>query len=125
MKEIAADEDPSLCLATSRQQLSRAWGKQYAEVEEVEQLELISGGEFQWHTASFSKLFQVLCRESPRYKELVLQAFMNRPPSADDPWGLIIYADEVTPGNILAVDNRRKLWGFYAAVKQLGPLALK
>ena len=94
-------------------------------MEAVEELELIEGGTFKWHTASFSKMFQVVCRESPRYKELVLQAFLNRPPSADYPWDLIIYADEVTPGNILRVDNRRKMWAFYTAVKQLGPLALK
>ena len=124
-KKIAADEDPAGCLATSRCQLRRAFAKQYEEVEAVVDLELIKGGTFKWHTASFSKLFQVVCRESPSYKRLVLQAFLNRPPSTDCPWDLIVYADEVTPENILKVDNQRKMLAFYAAVKQMGPLVLK
>ena len=125
LRRIAEDDDPADCLATSRQQLQVAYAKQYAQVEAVEEVKLIEGGKFQWHTASFSKLFKVVCRESPRYKELILQMFLNRPPTADAPWDLIIYADEATPGNILRVDNRRKLLAFYTAVKQLGPLALK
>jgi len=84
-----------------------------------------TGGTFTWHTASFSKLLQVFCKESPAYKELVLRAFSNSPPTADAPWGLIMYGDEVSPGNILKVENQRKMYAFYVAVKQLGPLALK
>ena len=124
-KKIAADEDPAGCLATSRCQMRKAFAKQYEKVEAVVDWELIKGGTFKWHTASFSKLFQVVCRESPSYKRLVLQAFLNRPPSTDCPWDLIVYADEVTPENILKVDNQRKMLAFYAAVKQMGPLVLK
>ena len=36
-----------------------------------------------------------------------------------------MYADEVSPGNILKVENHRKMYAFYVAVKQLGPLVLK
>ena len=54
LKKIAADEDPTDRLATSRDQLRRAFGQQYAEVEAVDDLELIAGGTFKWHTASFS-----------------------------------------------------------------------
>ena len=84
-----------------------------------------AGGEFQRHTASFSKLLKVVCAESTVYRELVLRTFMNDPPTADSPWDLVMHAGEVSPGIILKVENKRKMWAFYIAVKQLGPLALQ
>ncbi len=34
---------------------------------------------------------------------------------------LIIYADEITPGNVISHKNRRKSWAVYFAILQLGP----
>ena len=39
-------------------------------------------------------------------------------------WQMIVYADEVSPGNQLRKDNRRKFWAVYASWKELGGLAL-
>ena len=32
---------------------------------------------------------------------------------ADHVYKVIVYHDEVTPGNLLRLDNRRKFWSFY------------
>ena len=34
----------------------------------------------------------------------------KKPSNPEEPWGLIVYADEVVPGNALSCDNKRKLW---------------
>ena len=49
----------------------------------------------------------------------------KKPSSPEDPWGLIVYADEVIPGNSLSFDNRRKLWAFYFSFCEFGALALQ
>ena len=40
------------------------------------------------------------------------------------PWRLVMYCDEVTPGNQLAPDNLRKMWVFYFSFLEFGAAAL-
>ena len=40
------------------------------------------------------------------------------------PWNLILYADEVVPGNQMHYDNLRKEWVMYFSFKELGVLTL-
>ena len=44
----------------------------------------------------------------------------KRPPSHTDPWRLALYSDEVTPGNVLAAVQRRKVWVIYWSFLELG-----
>lgn len=37
----------------------------------------------------------------------------KRPSSVERPWRIVLYTDEVSPGNQLKVDNRRKVWVIY------------
>ena len=46
------------------------------------------------------------------------------PPSPEAPWRLILYSDEVVPGNPLAHDNRRKVWVIYFSFIEFGPTLL-
>ena len=48
----------------------------------------------------------------------------DRKPTLQEPWHLIIYADEIMPGNQLAYKSERKLWGFYWSVLEWGSSAL-
>jgi hypothetical protein len=47
-----------------------------------------------------------------------------KPATADEPWQLIIYTDEVTPGNPLATNNKRKFHAVYWSFLELGMNAL-
>ena len=49
----------------------------------------------------------------------------DHPPTLEAPWGLILYADEVVPGNAMSFDNRRKCWAVYCSFKQFGALLLQ
>ena len=46
------------------------------------------------------------------------------PPSPDQPWNLVVYTDEVTPGDPLATLNKRKFHAMYWSFMELGLAAL-
>ena len=48
----------------------------------------------------------------------------DNPPSPEKPWRLILYNDEVTPGNPLGTDNKRKLQAVYFSFLEFGANAL-
>ena len=58
------------------------------------------------------------------FRRLFVQRHSQNPSSADHPWTLILYTDEVTPGNVLATITTRKLQAIYVSFLELGPAAL-
>ena len=61
------------------------------------------------------------CRRCPKFREFFRARLLASPPSIQEPWDLIWYCDEVSPGNQLAPTNRRKLQAIYFSFKQFGP----
>ena len=64
-----------------------------------------------YHLCMHSACFSGLMRELPRSSPVA-------------PLNLVIYADEVLPGNPLAVTQERKLWCFYWSILEFGAAAL-
>ena len=58
------------------------------------------------------------------YARLLRQALDSKPPTRDRPFRLALYADEVTPGNVVSPDNQRKAWCAYWALLDLCPQSL-
>ena len=58
------------------------------------------------------------------FSEFFESRLRDTPPSPERPWGVIVYSDEVVPGNVLASDNRRKLWQCYMSFIEFGAEAL-
>jgi hypothetical protein len=54
--------------------------------------------------------------EGGSYACMVQAALQERPPSFERPWRMAVYSDEVTPGNVTAPDNRRKVWGLHLGI---------
>ena len=44
--------------------------------------------------------------------------------TAGGPLGAVVYLDEVTPGNVLRPDNRRRFWAIYLGIREFPPRAL-
>ena len=44
----------------------------------------------------------------------------SNPSTPESPWRLVLYADEVVPGNQLSVVNKRKVWVFYFSFLEFG-----
>ena len=48
----------------------------------------------------------------------------EQPCSPEDPWNLVFYADEITPGSALKADNLRKIQAVYWSFLEFGGAAL-
>jgi hypothetical protein len=66
-----------------------------------------------------------LFKQGGSYAELLLQLFETKPSSPEQPYKLVVYADEVTPGNVLAHQNQRKIWIMYFSFLDFGGLVLQ
>ena len=64
------------------------------------------------------------CSSSRQLSALIRRCVEEQQPSLAKPWNIVLYADEVTPGNQLAYKNSRKFWAIYWSMLELGPQAL-
>ena len=60
-----------------------------------------------------------------KFRQFFAAAAAASPCSVHSPWRVVVYADEVTPGNQLKPTNKRKLQTFYWSLLELGPRALQ
>ena len=65
-----------------------------------------------------------LVKHSPSLSALVSRTLLSKPCSPQQPWNVLVYTDEVLPGNQLAYKHARKLWAVYWSVAEWGPAAL-
>ena len=61
---------------------------------------------------------------SPSVSALLKRTLSDHNPTVAQPLRVIVYLDEIVPGNELAHRNRRKTWGFYWSIMQWGPSVL-
>ena len=47
------------------------------------------------------------------FSGMIMSVHAQTPSSPDKPWRLVLYSDEVTPGNQLKSKNTRKMWAIY------------
>lgn len=59
-----------------------------------------------------------------RFKHRFMEQLRATPCTLEDPWHLILYSDEVTPGNTHSPQNNRKFQSVYWSILELGPAAL-
>ena len=71
----------------------------------------------------FSTLYQA-CAISEDLSELVKRVHARKPSSIAAPWRLLLYWDEITPGNQLAYKSSKKFWAFYWSILEFGSAAL-
>ena len=67
-----------------------------------------------WYAITISRAFSTL----------VKAALEHCPCTFSNPWNMIVYNDEISPGNQLAFKNARKLQGLYWSILELGGYAL-
>jgi hypothetical protein len=68
--------------------------------------------------------FLHLACATKHFGRLMAATAARHPPRIDAPWHLIVYSDEVTPGNQLKSENRRQLQSIYYSFAEFGPAAL-
>ena len=70
-------------------------------------------------------LLVVAYEQGGNFTELFDKAYRASPSTVENPWRLIVYGDEVTPGNVIAVDNLWKCWVLYFSFQEFGMIALE
>ena len=65
-----------------------------------------------------------LTKQCPGFASLMQKTLAANPPSLERPWHMVLYSDEVVPGNQLSNHNARKVWVLYYSFKEFGEAAL-
>ena len=55
---------------------------------------------------------------------LLLETLSAYPCSAEEPWSMVVYQDEITPGNVHKQDNQRKMLGVYWTILEFTAAAI-
>ena len=71
------------------------------------------GGEVHILIAHPFALLHVCMLSSEGMQNFVTKVVLQKPSSPEQPWRLLLYSDEVTPGNVMASINRRKFQAVY------------
>jgi len=69
-------------------------------------------------------LIYVTFADGNSFTELMIDLLNKHACSPEQPWNLILYSDELVPGNVISHDNRRKSWIMYFSFLEFGPLLL-
>ena len=69
-------------------------------------------------------MLHVVAKACPNFAGLLASTAAATPSSPSSPWGLCVYSDEVSPGNQLRHDNRRKMQVVYYGFLAFGAAAL-
>ena len=80
---------------------------------EQKKLPMLNMKAFLWH----------ICRNIPQMAAFFQRRMALFPMSPQAPWGICLYTDEISPGNVLRPLNTRKVHAFYLTFSQLGPQA--
>ena len=64
------------------------------------------------------------CSQTHGLKPLVQSVLEGLRAVPDRPLNIVLYGDEITPGNALAHTHKRKSWGIYWTLLEFGPAAL-
>ena len=92
----------------------------------LQQISLIGkdGAALQMHVAHPAAVLWKAVKECKPFRAFLLLMLQKNPSSPDSPWHLLLYSDEVVPGNPLACLNRRKFHAIYWTFLELGVNAL-
>ena len=68
---------------------------------------------FEWRVMLPQKTLQVYLDECPSFKRLFVETWAKRPATYLEPWHIVVFMDELTPGSLLAPEHSRKTAAFY------------
>eukprot|EP00438_Fugacium_kawagutii_P029032 Skav201323 [mRNA] locus=scaffold4795:9662:11098:+ [translate_table: standard] len=88
------------------------------------QLHTVSGDTLKLHFVHPGAFLHYASMECSGMQTLLDKAWQGGPNVFDCPWTIILYLDEISPGNQLKVTNKRKIWAIYYSVKQFGGFEL-
>ena len=106
-KEIAAARDTAVFENTP-----------FGPIHKVIKLPSSDGGTISLEIQSPQAMLYKCARSSKSFANLLRRTFEKHPPSPTKPWDILMYCDEVLPGNALSYNPQRKSWGVYWTIMQ-------
>ena len=88
------------------------------EVSDIVKLPMQDGTEFEWTVGSADKLLRYVAGRSETFNALLSRAVAS---AGGEPLRMILYMDEVTPGDALALWHGSKFWAMYFIFLDFGP----
>ena len=85
----------------------------YGDVFRVLKLPQPKGRVHNWACINPFSYLNWLCQHSLQFSNFLQTCYDKRPATPAKPWQIILYADEITSGNVLATMHARKAWGIY------------
>ena len=76
------------------------------------------GGELKIPIAHPFALLVTAVEQAKEFSMFLHDLLLEKPSSAENPWHLLLYSDEVTPGNPLATNNKRKFQAIYWSLEE-------
>jgi len=118
-------QDLDELLSSKRWRLKSAVDAFWREVGIEVALEITPTQHFNLPCSSLPKLMHAMVRDSPAFLRLFRELWMQKPCSQVEPYHLVIYGDEFTPGQVLRQDNKRKMFSCLVSIAEFGPTILK
>ena len=91
----------------TRRQLGKDLEQRFEHVLRTIQLDLAAGGCVQWPIAPLQTLLPEVVARRPAFRARFIEALAEFPNAIDKPWRMCTYTDEITPGNVLRLDNKQ------------------
>ena len=79
---------------------------------------------FEWTIAKFQQLLPLFVGHCEGFRDAFIDAASRHSCTKSRPWRLVLYVDDVVPGNQLRLDNKRKATAWYIGIVEMG-LALR
>ena len=97
---------------------------EYGPIHKVVKVQSTDGEGIDIEVQNPQAMFAHMIKHNPSFARRVEAAYARKPPSLQAPWTIIVYGDEILPGNALAHKTNRKCWGIYWSLLELGPATL-
>ena len=109
----------------SREALAAAETFVLDSIEETVALPMRDGTSFQWPTANLQKLMRYLIDRAPEFHEFLQYVYAHTPGTPEQPWRMVLSEDELVPGALLRIDNKRKTLCHYLTFMEFPSSARK
>lgn len=116
IKQNGIPEDASRAQFTKATKAALAGEYVYGPLNTKLSLLKLDGSKITVPALNWKSYIAALFEQSDTYNTLLTRTAARCPPSYSKPWGLIMYMDEVTPGNVLSARTTRKSWCVYASL---------
>jgi hypothetical protein len=93
----------------------------YGQLQTELELDTKTGTKVKFRILNLFALLFVAFNSCGGFHTYMAERLQAHPSSVDNPWSLVLYTDEITPGNVLAPDNKRKIQAIYVSFMELEP----